>query len=69
MSKDCTVKGNTARYSCSNCKKTQKYGHLASHTSTSNLCPIFAKEADNIIRRTICDTKNFPIQGVSDRRL
>ena len=67
-SKNCSMKNDASKYKCANCVKTLKYGHLANHASTSHKCPIFAKEANSIIRRTICDTKNFPIQRVVQRQ-
>lgn len=65
-SRSCDVKNNHNEHQCSNCRDTQRYRHAANHTSTSRECPILNREVDNVIRRTICDTKNFPIQRVDN---
>ena len=65
----CDVKNNHTKHRCSNCLDTQRYRHAANHTSTSRECPILNREVDNVIRRTICDTKKFPIQRVSSHNV
>ena len=62
-SKQYRVKHDVSRHKCANCQKTQKYGHVANHASTSPTCHIFTKEAETIIRRTICDTKLSDSKG------
>ena len=64
-SRRCKVKYDSSKHRCANCIKTQKYRYNANHTSTSIQCPIHEKELDSMIRRTICDSKNFPIQRVT----
>ena len=68
MSKNCPVKKNMAKYNCTNCKNTTKYAKSANHTSTNITCPIYIREADKIIKRTVCDPKNFPILRTSQRQ-
>ena len=68
ISKNCPVKGNRTKYNCSNCKSTTTYAKSANHTSTSISCPIHIKEANKIIRRTACDSKNFPILRTIQRQ-
>ena len=55
-SSHCSVKRDA------NCMKTNKYRNAANHTSTSRECPIQEMEINRIIRRTNCDSKNYPIQ-------
>lgn len=62
MSSKCTVKRNPSKYKCANCIKTKKFRGHATHTSTSLECPIHANEINSIIRRTDCDSKNYPLQ-------
>ena len=68
LSKDCPIKGNSSKYNCVNCKNTGRYANLSNHTSTSSMCPIFAKEAESVIKRTVCDSKNFPILRTIQRQ-
>ena len=68
LSKDCPSKGNRSKYNCVNCKNTRTYANFANHTSTSSICPIFAKEAESVIKRTACDSKNFPILRTIQRQ-
>ena len=67
-SRSCKLKNNISKHRCANCLKTQKFGNTSNHTSTSYECPILTKEINSVIRRTVCDTKNFPIQRVSQRQ-
>ena len=68
LSKNCTVKGNRAKYNCSNCKSTTTFAKSANHTSTNITCPIYIREANKIIKRTACDSKNFPILRTTQRQ-
>ena len=64
LSRACQVKSNKSKHKCSNCLKTHRYQYSANHTTTSSECPIHKKEIEGVIRRTDCDSKNFPIQRV-----
>ena len=68
LSRACQVKSDQSKHKCSNCLKTHKYRYSANHTTTSSECPIHKKETEGVICRTICDSKNFPIQRVIQRQ-
>ena len=61
-SSSCTVKRDFTKHKCANCANTTKYCNAANHTSTSRQCPIQEIEINRIVRRTDCDSKNYPIQ-------
>lgn len=65
LSRSCQVKYDQSKHKCGNCSKTQKYRNNANHTSTSTECPIHIREVEGIVRRTICDSKNYPMQRVN----
>ena len=68
VSKECPSKRNRAKHNCANCKNTKTYAKFANHTSTSSSCPIHIREAEKIIKRTVCDSKNFPILMTTHRQ-
>ena len=63
-SSDCNVKKDLPKHKCANCasSKIKKISDNSNHTSTSGNCPIHEKEINSIINRTICDSKNYPLQ-------
>ena len=68
LSRTCTVKEDPSKHKCINCSRTQKHRYSANHTTTSSQCPLHNREIEGIIRRTQCDSKNFPIQRVTQRQ-
>lgn len=61
-SKECSVKKDPTKHKCSNCSKSRLHQQQNNHTTTSFECPIYNGQLNNVIKRTVYDARNFPIQ-------